>query len=249
MIIFQEIADDHPALDGSPLVRAIRKTAGYIAEHGSIGLTPSKAFKRNFVDWAAAEFEWPGYSSEELYSVNKALNEMDFPPLMDIHDLLIALKIGRHRKGKFTLTKYGRELIDHPGKMFGVVTPFYLFEMDHERFARRHEKVFGNWDVFLNVLNVEAENGAAGSEIRTTLYGAPDNDQAFDTTLSSFYIQVLRPLCWVGLMHETRASGPSSKDAVYMKSPLWNAALQLETDAYLTGADAETLLRLRTNFQ
>ena len=35
----------------------------------------------------------------DLFAVNKVLNEIDFGPLMDLHDLMIALKIGRHYKG------------------------------------------------------------------------------------------------------------------------------------------------------
>ncbi len=107
MIHFLPINDDDPALARSPMVCAIEKTFAYIAENGPIGLTPSKAFKRVFVHWAAAEFNWPGYSNDELFSLNKVLNEIDFPPLMDLHDLLIALKIGRHYKGCFCLTKVG----------------------------------------------------------------------------------------------------------------------------------------------
>lgn len=57
MIVFREISDSNPALVYSPMVRAIQKTFGYIAEHGPIDLTASKAFKRHFVHWAAAAFD------------------------------------------------------------------------------------------------------------------------------------------------------------------------------------------------
>ena len=51
------------------------------------------------------------------------------------------------------------ELGGRPGRLFGIVTPFYLFKIDHMRFSRSREVPLGNWDVFLNVLNVETENG------------------------------------------------------------------------------------------
>ncbi|MCO7728344.1 hypothetical protein NJB93_17275 [Brucella intermedia] len=136
MIVFEEVVDDDPALVHSPMVRAMEKTFAYIYEHGAIPLTPSKAFKRSFVHWAAAEFEWPGYLEADLFAINKVLNEIDFGPLMDLHDLMIALKIGRHSKGQFTLTKAGQSLVGHPGRLFGIITPFYLFEVDHLQFAR-----------------------------------------------------------------------------------------------------------------
>ena len=81
MIAFREIDDADPSLAFSPLVRGIAKTSAWIGEHGGIPLTPSKAFKRIFVHWAAAEFDWPGHTEADLFAVNKVLNEPDFAPL------------------------------------------------------------------------------------------------------------------------------------------------------------------------
>ncbi len=157
MIVFRDIDDQEPSLRVSPLVRATERTFSYIAEHGGIGLTPSKAFKRHFVHWAAANFDWPGYTSDELFSVSKVLNEIDFAPLMYLHEMMVALKIGRHFKGSFNLTTDGQSLIGHPGKIFGIMAPFFLFRVNHEFLSRKPTQLAGNWDVFLNVLNVEAE--------------------------------------------------------------------------------------------
>ena len=118
MFAFREIDAADPALAHSPMVSAFGKTLSYIAEYGGIGLTPARAFKRVFVHWAAAEFDWPGYTEADLFAVNKVLNEIDFGPLMDLHDLMIALKIGRHYKGQFKLNKAGQVLAGHPGKLY-----------------------------------------------------------------------------------------------------------------------------------
>ncbi|NKB53197.1 MAG: hypothetical protein GKR98_17885 [Boseongicola sp.] len=233
MIEFREIEDANPALAHSPMVRALERTFAYIAEHGGIGLTPSKAFKRMFVHWAAREFDWPGYTEEDLFAINKVLNEIDFGPLVDLHDMMIALKIGRHYKGQFKLTKASQELVGNPGRIFGIVTPFYLFEVNHARFSRfDNEPILGNWDVFLNVLNVETEDGATGADLRRVLFGEPDPAGGFDDVLSRLYIQVLRPLCWTGLLEENRAKGLllRTRESTFTKTPLWRAALRLETD-------------------
>ena len=238
MIEFRQIEDGNPALAHSPMVRALERTFAYIAENGGIGLTPSKAFKRVFVHWAAREFDWPGYTEEDLFAINKVLNEIDFGPLMDLHDMMIALKIGRHYKGQFKLTKAGQGLVGHPGRVFGIVTPFYLFEVNHARFSRfDDESVLGNWDVFLNVLNVETEDGATGADLRRVLFGEPDLAGGFDDVLSSLYIQVLRPLCWTGLLEENRAKGLlRTRESTFTKTPLWRAALKLETDSMVRQA-------------
>ena len=236
MIEFRQIDDTNPALAHSPMVRALEMTFSYIAEHGGIGLTPSKAFKRVFVHWAAREFDWPGYCEEDLFAINKVLNEIDFGPLMDLHDVMIALKVGRHYKGQFKLSKVGQELVGHPGRIFSIVTPFYLFEVNHARFSRfDDEPLLGNWDVFLNVLNVETEDGATGADLRRVLFGEPDPAGGFDDVLSSRYIQVLRPLCWTGLREENRAKGLlRTRESTFIKTPLWRAALPLETDRMIS---------------
>jgi len=237
MITFRKIDDSDPALACSPMVRAIEKTFAYIATNGPIGLTPSKGFKRVFVHWAAAEFDWPDYTEEDLFAVNKVLNEYDFPPLMDLHDVMIALKIGRHYKGAFRVTKKGETLIVHPGKIFGIVIPFFLFEMSHSTYARTPDQPLGNWDIFLNVLNIETEDGIAGGKLCETLYGPPGRDEgSVNLALHSLYSHVLRPLCWAGLIEEHFPSGRRVVDRVYVKTALWKSALQLDTDDRITHA-------------
>ena len=240
MIEFRSLADDEPSLSYSPLLRGFLKTFAYVAEHGGIGLTASKGFKRNFVHWAAREFNWPGHTEADLFAVNKVLNEQDFMPLSDIHFLLTTLKMGRHYKGQFKLTKAGTEVSRHPGQLFGIITPFYLFEVNHTGYTRFSDgPLLGNWDMFLNILNVEAEDGITGADLRQTLYGPPDHSPLprYDDVLGSLYLNILRPLCWVGLLHMNRVKGfQSTERSVFTKTPLWRAALKLETDALVKPA-------------
>lgn len=233
MIVFREMGDNEPALQFSPILRASEKTFAYVAEHGGIELTPTRSLKRHFVHWAASAFEWPGYTAEELFQLNKVLNEADFAPLMFLHDMMLALKIGRHYKGKFDLTKSGKALIGRPGNIFGILTPFFLFHVNHEYFSRRPTQLTGNWDIFLNVLNVEAENGVTAAALREILYG-PHDATGYDDALGGLYVQVLRPLCWVGLLAEHgSAESISFGPRTFIKTPLWRAVLQLDTDKYV----------------
>lgn len=240
MIALREVDDADPALAHSPLVRGIEKTFEWVGEHGGIPLTQSKAFKRVFVHWAAAEFDWPGHTEADLFAVNKVLNEWDFPPLEILHDLMIAMKLGRHYKGAFRLTKAGQALIGHPGRIFGTVVPFFLFSINHASLSRFDgAPILGNWDVFLNVLNVETEDGATGAHLHRVLFGEPEAGQVpcYDDVMGQLYIQVLRPLCWAGLLQQGRGTASYRfEEAVFMKTPLWRATLQLETDGVARGA-------------
>lgn len=237
MIAFREIDDADPALAHSPLVRGVEKTFAWIGEHGGIPLTPSKAFKRVFVHWAAAEFDWPGHTEADLFAVNKVLNEPDFAPLMALHDLMIAMKLGRHYKGAFHLTKADQALAGHPGRIFDAVVPFFLFRINHASMSRFDDApILGNWDVFLNV---ETEDGATGAHLRRVLFGEPETGPIprYDDVMGQLYVQVLRPLCWAGLLEQERGSVRYRfEEAVFMKTPLWRVALRLETDGMVRGA-------------
>jgi len=240
MIELRKLEDADPALAHSPMVRGLERTFAWMGEHGGIPLTPSKAFKRVFVHWAAAEFDWPGHREADLFAVNKVLNEPDFVPLMVLHELMIALKLGRHYKGAFRLTKAGQALVGHPGRIFDTVVPAFLFRVDHAGFSRSNDApILGNWDIFLNVLNVEAEDGATGAHLRRVLYGVPDTGAVprYDEVMGALYIQVLRPLCWAGLLEKQDGSSRfRTEDTLFVKTPLWRSTLVLDTDKEVVAA-------------
>jgi len=89
-------------------------------------LTKTKAFKRVFVHWSVEHFDWPGKSAEEMFRYSKVINEYEFPPLEVLHYLLITLRLGRHFKGKFMLTKRGAELAQAPALLFAELISGFL---------------------------------------------------------------------------------------------------------------------------
>ena len=230
MIEFRQLPNDSAVMAHSPLLRAAQLTLQYTQDHGSIPLTPSKAFKRVFVHWAAEHFDWPNMGYAELFSVNKVLNEYDFPPLELLHFLLIELKLGRHYKGQFKITKRGSELLANPSQLLNTLVPFYIFNLDHSSYGRSGERPFGKWDVWLNVLNVELENASTELELYEVFYGPFSDEPMAWRATSAFYSCVLRPLSWAGVLIEHRDQGCKRSDAVYLKTPLWPAWLQLDTD-------------------
>lgn len=231
---FLDLADTHPALAQSPMIRGLEHTFAYIAENGTIGLTPSGALKRVFVHWAAEAFDWPGHRPADLYAVNKDLNEGDLSPLAELHNIMLALKIGRHFKGEFRLTPFGKTFVGHPGRLFGLVAPFYLFRVDHAHHSRlKEEQLLGGWEIFLNVINVEAEDATSAERLREALYGPPYPGLRYVPIAGQLYVEVLRPLCWLGLLQVVGEERMASRDNLYAKTPLWHATLRLDTDASL----------------
>lgn len=227
-------SNDDPALLNSPILKAAELAIEFIEEFGPIELTNLKAFKRYFVTWAAQNFDWPYYRYNELMVANKVLNEADFPPLEMLHFVLLGTKIGRHYKGAFHVTALGKKLKREPSKLWQTLADFLIFKIDHSYTSRRRQSVLGNWDIFFNVINVEARQGMTTREICYALYGEHDKEPNGREIYYAFYFNVLRPLCWAGLLTEVREEKLPSPDRLFVKSPLWQATLKLDTDDYLT---------------
>lgn len=227
-----EITEDCPELHNSPMFRAAQKTLAYVAEHGEIGLTATKAFKRTFVHWAAEAFDWPGMGHDELFAMNKVLNEYEFPPLEMLHYLLLETKLGRRYKNTFRLSTKGKERRSDPAALFMEVIPFYLFRIDHGAFSRFDETPIGNWDIWLNVINVEADGGVREGDLFAAFYGPSQNVDNWREQMM-FAASVLDPLVWSGLLIEVRPPKGKREDSEYFKTPLWRKALTLDTDSTL----------------
>jgi hypothetical protein len=234
MIEFRTLPDNHPDLAHSPLLRGALLTLQYAQEQGAIGLTKTLAFKRVFVHWAVENFDWPGKSAEETFRYNKVVNEFEFPPLEVLHYLLIKLRLGRHVKGEFKLTKHGAELARAPGRLLSELIPFFVLEIDHASYARFDEKPIGTWDVWLNVINVEADQGTTERALCTAFYGeGHDWDNAGWRAMAAFSSCVLRPLEWAGLL-ATIAEGREGKPLHHVfKTPLWRSLMKLDSDHLL----------------
>ena len=232
MIELLPVDDAEPAFVHSPLLKGALLTLEYIETNGPIGLTPAKALKRYFVEWAAEAFAWPQYTAEELYYLNKVLNEADFVPLFMLHDLLISLKLVRHQKGAMHITKLGKQLRYHPGALWAVLAKRIFGGFDVTPYARYEVPFVGNWDVYLNVINVEAHMGCTDDHLCAVLFGSVRGQPglAHANLRSAFYVHCLRSLVWLGLLHETTTGEALRRERIFSKTPLWFAALWLETD-------------------
>ena len=234
MIKFRTLADDHPDLVRSPLLRGALLTLQYAQKHGSIGLTKNKAFKRVFVHWAVEHFDWPGKGAEDMFRYNKVINEYEFPPLEVLHFLLTTLRLGRHFKGEFRLTKRGKELAQAPGRLFAELIPYFVLWIDHASYARFDDRPFGKWDVWLNVINVEADHGTTEAALFEIFYGQPQDWHAAGwREMAAFSSCVLRPLEWAGLLIGSREDGAGKQARHVFKTPLWRSSLELDTDDML----------------
>lgn len=232
------LEDSDPLLGHSKMLDAVRKTVGFAQENDGIGLTKGKAFNRKFATWAAENFNWPEYSAEKLLRIQKVLNEEDVLPVFALHALMISMKLGRHVKGKWRFNKKAAGLVQTPGVLQAELTQGFLFHFDHSRLQRFPFVARGNWDVWLNVINVEAQGGVTEAELLKIFYGVEYSgagDREYWDHASFLMWHVLKPLSWLGYLEATERDGghsPSDR-TIYTKTALWQRTFRLETDRAL----------------
>jgi hypothetical protein len=221
----------------SPLLRGMLLSIAYADGEGGIGLTASGAMNRKFVHWAAVHFLWPGFTAEDLYSMNKVLNESDMPPLRVVGDMLRHLKLLRRKKDVLLPTRRGREFVSNPHAFFDMIATDYLYSYVHH--GDREDEVRTRlrwWPMLLNLLSIKAREGCTPMDIVKILY--PDVAPLSDTEMTievwdlKFDLQygVFRRLCWLGLLYEAREGLTVLQDGSFHKTPLWAACLRLESD-------------------
>ncbi|MEZ2132940.1 MULTISPECIES: hypothetical protein [unclassified Sinorhizobium] len=222
----------------SPLLRGMILSVSYADSQGGIGLTATGAMNRKFVHWAALHFQWPGFTADNLYSMNKVLNESDMPPLWPVRDMARHLKLLRKNKDALLPTKRGREFLAKPQAFFDLIAMDYLYSYVHD--TEREKEVRERlrwWRLLLNLLNIKAREGCSPIDLVKVLY--PDLAPLSDTeiTLEAWTLKsdlqygVFQRLCWLGLLYEAREGLTLLQDGTFHKTPLWPACLQLESDA------------------
>lgn len=214
-------------LAGSPMCINAMKTLTYIQENDGITLTKSGAFYRKFVTWAADDFRWPGYEAEELYRLNKVLNEWDFLPLAIMHEVLIGARLIRRYKGKALLSQAGKRSVGDYGALQAELFDTFFIAFDgsgHERFPIEYDDA----DVahFLGVVQNRLDDWVPVTELAgwclpldliTSYRFSPMQD-------ASFYLhsRLIRPLLWLGLIeqHPDDMKRFKIEDRRYRKTPL-----------------------------
>jgi hypothetical protein len=220
-------------LQASPICANAMTLLMYALENGGIQLAKSKAFNRKFVHRAAVTFNWPGYTADELYRINKVLNEDDFLPLMVMHDLLWIAKVGRHYKGKFMLTPKGRKLIGDFAQVQQTLFDALLCDYNHQNLDRMPDENHPDWEILMGVMDTELRDWVTIGHMLNVFYGMEiekaDYPSSEHRTAHWFSSRVVRPLNWLGLVESERGDrGTKIYEARIRKTPLWSKWLRFD---------------------
>lgn len=225
----------HPGADlvqtSAPMLRAYQTVAAYQVEHGEIGLTKSGAWNRHCVDWVVRRMDFPNWTAEKLYRVNKVLNEYDVPPLEYLRVLLTSLRLGRKMSGGWRLTKPGMALAGDPEAAYATIAPAFLFRFDHSEGRRTGEAPAGDWHLWLHAINRMPPDGFTLPDLANFLYG-PSAGGGWRGPAGQLFSAVAMPLEWVGLLTRTESGGID--EMIWRKTPLWAAGLEFHPQTIST---------------
>lgn len=201
---------------------------------GGIPLTKSGAFYRKFVEWAAEDFQWPGFEPSILYSVNKVLNEPDLPPLSLLHDILLTARLMRHLKGRAVLTKVGKAILGHPGSLQVVITERLLTEPYLDHVPLEAVPIFWDMRHMLGVVGNRLDNWATVGDFTEWVVPVdlfPSAGPFGPRYEASFFIasNLVRPLSWLGLVEEAERNTPGTKmdERLIRKSQLFDRFVRI----------------------
>lgn len=231
-------------LAASPLAINGMKLLFYCEENSGISLTQSLgAFHRKCVEWAANEFQWPGYEAEQLYSVNKVLNEPDFPPLSTLHWALQDLRIIRHYKGRAVLTKRGRSMLGHHGELQAVLAEWILAAPLQDNLSSEAAALF--WDLrhMLGIIANRLGDWMTLSDftelaLPVDLY--PARGPLGPRHEAGFYLarNFVQPLTWLGVLEQspTKMLGISMRDRQLRRTALFDAFFRIALPSGIAAA-------------
>jgi len=105
------------------------------------------------------------------------------------------------------------ELAQAPARLFAELISFFVLKIDHASYARFEERSFGKWDVWMNVINVEADHGNTERALYAAFYGQDhDWDKAGWRQMTALSSCVLwnGPGYWSRPEKSARASTPTT---------------------------------------
>ena len=197
-------------LTASIAVAGATAMLAYAHEHGGIGLTKGGALNRKFLAWAVEELAWPEWDSKTLHAVNKVIDEGDYLPGAFLHEVLRRTKMLRKSKDRLVLTSSGRANLENPGALAAALFRATcnlrpLSSLDHA-FRGGFHSYFGL--LLWKLRQVASDWVSVAAAFLACVQpsdpihrlGAPHERMAE----YAFYLRILRPLSWFGLMEVKR---------------------------------------------
>jgi len=221
-------------IERSAVARNARMVLRAAAEAQGLKTTATGNLARSVVADLCAQFTWPDFDKNEVFSVNKVINEPDFYPLFFVRHLLQAAKLARRRKGFLAATAAGRKSLvePHVQALQALLFQTTFWHMYLGYFGRGIHDGWPQADagVVLWSLSVAATDWQS-PKVLSRLCTIPIIgvlESQWDSGSLALQARILRPLVWFGLLeHREEAVEGSRFDRrhFYRKTPLFDRFL------------------------
>ena len=193
-------------LAGSAVARTARILLQRAANESGLKLTATGNLSRSVVAEMIEVVEWPGLNKDELFKLNKVINEPDFLPVHFVRVLLQGMKLVRVQRDKLVPTRLGKEMLvpGRHGALQALLAHVALWHLNLGYFDRNPIEAWpqNHTGVVLWCLSVSA-NDWMDREILTRLCTVPVLqvvESKWDFGSFAMESRVLKPLLWFGLL-------------------------------------------------
>jgi hypothetical protein len=222
-------------LSGSAVARAAQTLLRHAADTGGLKLTATGNLSRAVVVEMCRTIEWPDYDKEELFNINKVINEPDFLPLHFVRILMQAVKLFRKHKGMLMPTRLGNAMLsdERHGALQAILFHIAIWHLNLGYFDRTPLASWPQGDAGVVLWSLSASaNGWLDRETLTRLCTVPVIgvlEAAWDLGSFAMGARILRPLTWFGLLEYRREPvARSAERHLYRKTPLFDRFVQFD---------------------
>lgn len=202
---------------GSSVSQVAQILLGRAANRGGLKLTATGNLSRAVVREMVDVIEWPDLDKNELFALNKVINEPDFLPLHFVRILLQGTKLLRARRDKLVPTRLGKKMdtAERYGALHALLFHVALWHLNLGYFDRNPIESWPQNDmgVVLWALSASA-NDWLSPERLTRLCTVPVIgvvEASWDIGSSAMEARILRPLTWFGLLEHSSERSSASR--------------------------------------
>lgn len=220
-------------LQPSLVLTHARLVLGALETEGGVRLTAAGCFNRKFVARMVEAFRWPGYEPEQVWLLNKVLNERDVPPLNYLHAVLAIAGLVRRYKGMHRISRLGRSLLaaESAGALNALLfdTTFNAYALDYlDGWAMRDDfQTQAPLTLYLMSRFEDIPRTAEAWMNATTVRADQPESEYPDIASGAFAARILRYLEWFGMMAQMKraANDDWRVPRLFRKTPLFDRFL------------------------
>jgi hypothetical protein len=220
-------------LSGSAVVRTALMLLQLASETGGLKLTATGNLSRGVVGQMIELIEWPGLDRDELFALNKVINEPDFLPVHFVRVLLQGTKLVRTSRGMLVPSRLGKQMLlpEGHGALQALLFHIALWHVNLGYFDRNPAETWPQTHTGVVLWSLSAAaNDWLDRVTLTRLCTVPIPsvlESVWDLGTYAMDARILKPLVWFGLL-ESRQEGTTgaTEGRLYRKTALFDRFLK-----------------------